>query len=160
MRVRLVAVPGNRARRRRWAAIETGLIQAKVATVRAEREKGRSLAPKSAAHRHQRVPRHRRSHRRGTRALPFFSLPLFSLPPRWGRVGVGGREALAPQCPIARPPPPIPPHKEEGRLPRSRHCRVGASRSRSKHCAMLPTGRLAQTGARPKIFLANLGRLS
>src|SRR5215471_3577851 len=39
--------------------------------------------------------------------------------PLWGRVGVGGREVLARRCPNARPPPPTPPHKGEGRrLPR------------------------------------------
>src|SRR5713101_9151464 len=36
-------------------------------------------------------------------------------PPLWGRVGVGGRGIVARNCPAARPPPPTPPQKGEGR---------------------------------------------
>ena len=39
---------------------------------------------------------------------------LLLSPPLWGRVGVGGRELLAPRSLISRPPPPTRPHKGEG----------------------------------------------
>ena len=46
------------------------------------------------------------------------------------------------------------------RRPRSQPCRASASPSRSRPCATPRTARCAATGARPKVFLANLGKLS
>jgi hypothetical protein len=54
------------------------------------------------------------------RLLPISIAPSSGRNPRirgfdWGRAGVGGREAVALKCQTARPPPPTPPHKGEGR---------------------------------------------
>ena len=54
-----------------------------------------------------------------TGALPGSSLSSPS--PMRGRVGVGGREVTAQQCPFRRPPPPTPPHMGEGRRRAWRH---------------------------------------
>src|SRR5262249_4312061 len=42
---------------------------------------------------------------------------ICSLPPLWGRVGEGGGAFADVGAPIARPPPPTPPHKGEGSTP-------------------------------------------
>jgi len=57
-----------------------------------------------------------------TRAHPIgASLGRGAPSPLWGRVGVGGRARMHGRCHLARPPPPTPPHKGEGRTKRPRH---------------------------------------
>jgi methylmalonyl-CoA mutase len=109
-----------------WTAIETGLIQSKVATVRAERQK--AIARRKDA-------------LTGTSEFPNIAeapaavlAPFPSSPSPYG--GARGSGTEVPALPCRRLAEPF------------EALRDAADR------------RLAQTGSRPKIFLANLGRLS
>ena len=134
-----------------WTAIETGLIQSKVATVRAEREK--AIARRKDA-------------LTGTSEFPDIAeapaevLAPFPSPPsplagegRGG--GARGGGTSAPQLPHPRP---LPTRGRGDTEVAALPCRRLAEPFEVLRDAA--DRRLARTGARPKIFLANLGRLA
>jgi methylmalonyl-CoA mutase len=136
-----------------WTAIETGLIQGKVAAVRAEREK--AIARRKDA-------------LTGTSEFPDIAeapaevlAPFPSSPSPLAGEGRGGGArgsgTTAPQVPTPTPGP-SPQGGGGTRDIAALPCRRLAEPFEALRDAA--DRRLAQTGARPKIFLANLGRLA